>query len=155
MSIAWIISLSVFYLVLSVFGVWYMQGRFRGSILEKLVTIVSTLGCFFVLFFIAGPLSIPYFWLYRERHATTIDFDGTDDEKAELASYRAALRRETLWSRFMYCTGLRSASANRVAAQQAITQTWQRFHERTRHSTSDEHDIRENEGEQNAGGNGS
>jgi len=140
MSIGWIITLSLLYIVLSPLAMWYMQSRFKDSIPEKWITILCTPGCIFVFFCIAVPLSIPYFRLYPERHATIIDFEGTEDEKAELAAYRAALKRETLWSRIMCSIGRRAASKNRVVAEQKLDQTWQRFHERTSCSTLDGHD---------------
>jgi uncharacterized membrane protein YqaE (UPF0057 family) len=131
MSTGWIIALAALYIVLSPLAVWYMQGRFRGLILEKLITILSTPGCLFVLFFIAGPLSIPYFWLYRERHRTTIDFDGTDSEKADMEAYRLALRGESFWDRVRYATGFTDASENRRAAEEAIMRTWELYKTRT------------------------
>ena len=140
MPTGWIITLSLLYIVLSPLAMWFMQSRFEGSIPEKLITILSTPGCIFLLIFIAAPLSIPYFRLYPERNATTIDIDGTEDEKAELEAYRAAMRRETLWSRIMYCTGRRPPSENRVVADQKVQQTWQRFHERTSCSALDGND---------------
>ena len=154
MSIGWIITLSLLYIVLSPIAIWFMQSRFKGSIAEELITVLSTPGCIFLFFFIAAPLSIPYFRLYPERHATTIDFEGTEDEKAELTAYRLALRQETLWSRIMYSTGRRPASENRVVAEQMINQTWQRFNERTSCSTLDGNEDPGTEGEQAALSNG-
>jgi hypothetical protein len=150
MPIGWIITLSLLYIVLSPVAVWFMQSRFNGSIPEKLITILSTPGCIILLFFIAAPLSIPYFRLYPERHATTIDFEGTEDEKAELTASRLALRQETLWSRIMYSTGRHPASENRVVAERKINQTWQRFNERTSCSTRAGNDDPGTEGEQAA-----
>lgn len=96
MTTGWIIAMALLYVVLSPLAVWYMQSRFKGTVPEKLITVLSTPGCLFVLLFIAAPLSIPYFRLYPERHATTMDFEGNEDEKAELAAYRDALGKETL-----------------------------------------------------------
>jgi len=159
MSTALIITLSTLYVLVSPVSVWFMQSRFRGSLLEKLITLISTPGCLFILFFIAGPLSIPYFWLYRERHRTTIDFHGTEDEKADMQAYRAALSRETFLDRIRYFTGFTPASANRLAADQAIMQTWERYHSRKTSTDPTDRDdkksISTTEGEQNAGGNGS
>ena len=97
---------------------------------EKWVTLLSTPGCLIVLFVVVGPLSIPYFWLYRERHRTVIDFDGTESEKVALAEYRVALSRESLWARLLFCTGIRGPSDNRAAADQAMTEVWDRYNAR-------------------------
>ena len=34
----------------------------------------------------------PYFWLYPERHAHVIDFEGNEEQKKALSDFRAAMR---------------------------------------------------------------
>jgi hypothetical protein len=42
---------------------------------------------------IIALLSIPYFWLYPDRHAHVADGEGTDAEKARLLRWRNAYRQ--------------------------------------------------------------
>jgi hypothetical protein len=44
-------------------------------------------------------LSIPYFWLFPDRHARLNDFEGTPHQRARLARWRVAYRRLGLWGR--------------------------------------------------------
>jgi hypothetical protein len=44
-------------------------------------------------------LSIPYFWLYPERHAHVADLEGTESEKARLRRWRAAYQRMSFIAR--------------------------------------------------------
>ena len=41
----------------------------------------------------------PYFWLYPERHASILDFEGTDAEKRAWSEYKAVLSRKPFWRR--------------------------------------------------------
>jgi len=99
--------------------------------LDKVVTLLATPGALIVLLLLALPLSIPYFWLYPERHKTTIDANGTDAEKTALAEYRSALRRDSLWNRLLFPSGVRGASENRLAAEELIGRVWVDYHVRT------------------------
>ena len=138
MSRAWLIAVLVLYIIASPIALWQFQARWRGSIVEKVVTVLSPPGCLFVLFFIAGPLSIPFFWLYREKHMTVIDVDGTELEKEALFQYRSALRRERFSDRLLFCCGLRSASDLRRAATEAMAPHWDSWNARERAAKSNE-----------------
>ena len=50
--------------------------------------------------------SIPLYWLYPEKHMTTIDFEGTEKEKQKLREYRAILSRKSVWRRLAERLGL-------------------------------------------------
>ena len=55
---------------------------------------------FFLLLAIPAAISIPYFWLFPERHAHFHDFDGTAHQKARLADWRSEYRRLSFRDRF-------------------------------------------------------
>lgn len=46
-----------------------------------------------ILMFVGAVLSIPYFSLYPERHATTWDFEGSPEQKLALHRYRQKCER--------------------------------------------------------------
>jgi hypothetical protein len=48
---------------------------------------------------IAALISIPYFALYPDRHAHLYDFEGTAQQRARLASWRAGYARLSVWGR--------------------------------------------------------
>jgi hypothetical protein len=56
---------------------------------------------FIVLLFVAAGLSIPYFWLYPERHAHQFDFEGSPEEQRQLREYRNHRRRISIWRRLL------------------------------------------------------
>jgi len=128
---AWpIYLLCLTYLIASPFMAWWVQSRHKGSMRNKVVTLLATPGALIVVLLIVGPFSIPYFWLFPERHKTTTDANGTDAEKTALAEYRSALRQETPWNRLLFRSGVRGASENRRAAEEAISRVWEDYHVR-------------------------
>ena len=44
-------------------------------------------------------VSIPYFWLYPERHAQQADLEGTESENARLRRWRAAYQKVSFIAR--------------------------------------------------------
>jgi hypothetical protein len=133
-----IILLCLAYLIGSPLMAWWVQTRHKGSMLDKVVTLLATPGALIVLLLLALPLSIPYFWLYPERHKTTIDANGTDAEKTALAEYRSALGRETLWNRFLFRSGVRGTSENRLAAEESIGRVWKDYKTRKEREKEEE-----------------
>lgn len=59
-------------------------------------------------------------WLYPERHMTTMNMHGTEEEKAALEAFRTALASETLWLRLMVKLGRRQPTAERLRVEAAI-----------------------------------
>jgi hypothetical protein len=53
---------------------------------------------------ILALVSIPYFWLYPERHAQRADFEGTESEKARVRRWRNAYRRLSFIARVRHAT---------------------------------------------------
>jgi len=119
----------VVYVIVSPLLVIFLGSRKRESFLIK----------------IAGPLFVPglivwaplamiaattYFWLYRERHWTIIDRNGTEEEKAALAAFRSTLSSETFWHRLMVKLGKRQPTAERLQAEAAVSLMWERYEER-------------------------
>lgn len=72
--------------------------RHRSSLWYRFVSLLF-MPAFISLLMIASVLSIPYFWLYPERHAHFVDFEGTDEQKAVLAEYRGKLVHKSFWRR--------------------------------------------------------
>ncbi len=131
---AWtIFLLCLGYVIASPLMAWWVQKHHKGSMLHKVVLLIASPGCS-VMLIVATPLIIPYFclyfWLYRERHKTVMDVDGTETEKRALADYRSALRQETLWNRLLFRSGIRGASENRCAAENAVNRVWENYYER-------------------------
>jgi hypothetical protein len=58
----------------------------------------------FLLLAIPAAISIPYFWLFPERHAQVHDFDGTPHQKARLVGWRTAYERLSFADRFRRAT---------------------------------------------------
>lgn len=57
---------------------------------------------------LAAAVSIPYFWLYPERHMTHTDFEGSVEEREALAQQRVALSQRSFWHRLTERLGLGS-----------------------------------------------
>src|SRR5581483_8567019 len=53
----------------------------------------------FLVLMIAAVASVPYFWLYPERHATGWDFDGNPCHEHRLRSWRSTYARLSLAGR--------------------------------------------------------
>lgn len=71
-----------------------------------------------------------YFWLYPERHLTTMDRHGTEEEKAALQAYRSALASETVWHRLLVKLGRRPPTAARIQAEKDMDAMWDRYQAR-------------------------
>ena len=56
---------------------------------------------FFLVFGMLALLSIPYFWLYPERHANRIDFEGSPEEQERFRAYREYRSRISLGRRVL------------------------------------------------------
>jgi len=67
----------------------------ENTLLKRLVAL-PFLPTFVFWVLILGCLSIPLYWLYPEKHRTTIDFEGTEEEKQKLLEYRAILSKKSL-----------------------------------------------------------
>jgi hypothetical protein len=86
------------YLVVSVpLNCWFTKHR-PDTFGAGVVMWLTMPGCV-VLLFVAAALSIPYFFIFPERHASSIDFDGTEAEQAAMQEYRRAVSRIPLWRR--------------------------------------------------------
>ena len=57
---------------------------------------------------LAAAVSIPYFWLYPERHMTDTDFEGSVEEREALAQQRAVMSQKSFWHRLTERLGLGS-----------------------------------------------
>ena len=52
-----------------------------------------------IILLLMGCVLTPFWWLYPERHASIIDFEGTDEEKRDWSEYKAILSRKSFWRR--------------------------------------------------------
>ena len=77
----------------------------EGGALNGFLWFVLTPASLLVLFLAAGVF-VPYFWLYPERHAARVDFEGTDAQKEVIAQYRGLLSRKPFWRRVAEKLGL-------------------------------------------------
>jgi hypothetical protein len=57
------------------------------------------LPAFVVWFILMAVFSIPYWWLYPEKHRTVIDFEGSEEEKQKLREYRNFLSKKGVFRR--------------------------------------------------------
>ena len=72
---------------------------------SPIVYIATMPGCALALLLLA-ILSIPYFFLYPERHAHILDFRGSDEQKLALKNYREESARRGICRRTMENFGL-------------------------------------------------
>jgi hypothetical protein len=86
---------------------WFHKHR-PDTFAAGLVMWVTMPGCA-VLLFVAAALSIPYFFIFPEKHASSIDFDGTEDEQRAMQEYRRAVARIPLWRRLLARLGILQA----------------------------------------------
>jgi hypothetical protein len=84
----------------------WVTRRHENAWWSMLVYVVTAPGCL-VIFAAAGIWSLPYFWLYPERHANLIDITGTDEQKAALDAYRKECAEYGLRRRLLEKFGLR------------------------------------------------
>jgi hypothetical protein len=117
------------YVVIAPLAVIFFGSRKRESFLTKTAGMLFLPG-FLVWTPLAMIAATIYFWLYRERHRTTIDLHGTDEEKAALAAYRSSLSSETFRHRLMVKLGKRQPTAERLQAEAVIHEVWDGYHER-------------------------
>ena len=61
---------------------------------------------FILWLLILASFSIPYWWLYPEKHMTTIDFEGSEEEKQKLHEYRTILSKKGFVRRLAERLGL-------------------------------------------------
>ena len=52
------------------------------------------LPAFFLWMLIFAILSVPFYWLYPEKHLNEIDFEGSEEEKQKLRDYRLAIGKK-------------------------------------------------------------
>jgi hypothetical protein len=123
-----IVFWAVVYVVISLPAVIFLGTRKVDSFLNNIsVMFVPGLLAWMPLALVAATI---YFWLYPERHRTTIDVHGTEAEKAALEAFRSALASETVWHRLMVKLGRRQPTAERLRAEAAIHEVWDRYNER-------------------------
>jgi hypothetical protein len=117
------------YVVVSLPMVIFLGSRKKETFWSQLVALVFVPGLivWLPLAMIAATI---YFWLYRERHMTTMDCHGTEEEKAALEAYRSALASESVWHRLMVKLGRRQPTEIRLQADAAVAAVWDRYHER-------------------------
>jgi len=82
----------------------------ENPIWKKLISL-PFLPAFVVCVIILSIFSVPFWWLYPEKHMTRIDFEGNDEEKAKLREYREILRKKSIWRRFAERLGLAPKAA--------------------------------------------
>jgi hypothetical protein len=117
------------YVVVAPLAIFFLASRKQESLLLKVIgpLFVPGILVWAPLAMIAATI---YFWLYRERHWTVIDRNGTEEEKAALAAFRSTLSSETAWHRLMVKLGRRRPTAERLQAEEAVSQVWDRYEER-------------------------
>jgi hypothetical protein len=82
-----------------VLNIWVTR-RHENAWWAMIVYFVTAPACL-VIFVAAGIWSLPFFWLYPERHAHLIDIKGTDEQKAALNAYRKECAKYGLWRRLL------------------------------------------------------
>jgi len=96
-----LILLSVAYLVAGAGLARLNTTVFRNSdrlLLRKILNVVFMPASLILLSCLALA-SIPFFWLYPERHARLFDFEGSPDQKSALAEARSVLRHKKILRR--------------------------------------------------------
>ena len=71
----------------------------------RLVYFITAPGCVVLLLSLA-ILSIPYFLLFPERHAHSVDFQGTDEQKSLLQKYRKECKERGVFRRVIESIGI-------------------------------------------------
>lgn len=117
------------YVVMAPLAIFLLASRQPESLLLKVIgpLFVPAIIVWIPVAMIAATIC---FWLYPERHRTTIDAHGTEGEKAALEAFRSALASETFWHRLMVKLGRRQPSTTRLQAEAAIAEVSDRYLER-------------------------
>lgn len=117
------------YVVVSLPMVIFLGSRKKETILSKMAGMLFVPGV--LVWAPMGMIAATiYFWLYRERHMTTIDRHGTEEEKAALKAYRSALASETIWHRLLVKLRRRQPTAERIQAEKDMDSVWDRYQAR-------------------------
>ena len=84
--------------------------RYRGDCWSTpIIQMLTAPGCLIALCVLA-PLSVPYFALYPERHATIWDFEGTREQKQAMEEYRQECAKRGFMRRIAEAVGIRKHS---------------------------------------------
>ena len=93
-----IIIIFLLYCIVAVIANNKVSKRYRDSEFRKLIIVLSAPGVIVFLLFLA-IFSIPYFWLYPERHVNIIDVDGSKEQQQALQEYRFRLKKKKFFRR--------------------------------------------------------
>jgi|GEM_PF-4957231 len=118
----WItIALITIYFVVAIIWTCLATEHFKNSIFGYIVALIITPASV-ALLFVAAALSIPYFFIYPERHAHWIDFDGSDEQKKVLNQFRAELAKEPFRRRLLFCILRKSGPARPAILDEPMPQ---------------------------------
>ncbi len=93
-----IVIIILLYCIIAVIANNKVSKSYRDSEFGKLIIGLSAPGCI-VFLLILTIFSIPYFWLYPERHVNIIDVAGSKEQQQALQEYRLRLKKKSIFHR--------------------------------------------------------